>query len=249
MAALLRQVHLLPNCQSAFLGSHDGHARAARLQRAQCAVANVPSWLQPFQRSSPFAAQAKDRKTGQLVAIKKFVDTDLHPSTNREVQALRRISHPGVCAFIDAFLDAGRLRLVMEFAPGGSLLDLLVNTFPQGIPAPELGAPLRSLIDAVAAIHKCGLIHRDLKPENVLLGGSHPLRVKVCKMPSLLCKWVSPLQHCAHRKRPCAAAAAWLAVRCAVHALRLSFEPTHHRRQPSSRGLPTRNSRGGASCD
>ena len=116
--------------------------------------------------------KARDRQTGRLVALKKFLDSTLDSTTQRELEALRRLNGtPGVCALVASYTDSqagGHLRIAMEYVGGGSLLDQL-KAHPRGLPWTRARAIVRSLCEAVGDMHVRGVMHRDLKPENVLL--------------------------------------------------------------------------------
>ena len=96
--------------------------------------------------------KARDRKTGQFIALKKFFDTDLDETTGRELTALRRVHHSGVCQFVDAYKEAGKLRIAMEFVDGGTLLQL-VDRHPKGLPMPT--AKVRAA-ESVAGMWRVG---------------------------------------------------------------------------------------------
>ena len=123
--------------------------------------------------------KARERATGRLVAIKKFRDAELDKTTKRELEALRRVRHPGVCALVATHSERGKLRIAMEYVGGGTLLDVL-EAHPRGVPAPRAASLARSLVDAVAGMHGCGVLHRDLKPENVLLATD--CTIKLCDL-------------------------------------------------------------------
>ena len=97
--------------------------------------------------------KARERATGRLVAIKKFRDAELDKTTKRELEALRRVRHPGVCALVATYSERGKLRIAMEYVGGGTLLDVL-EAHPRGVPAPRAASLARSLVDAVAAMLK-----------------------------------------------------------------------------------------------
>jgi len=86
----------------------------------------------------------------------------------RELDALRRLRHPGIVEFVDAGVHQGRPFLVTELVLGETLQARLDR---EGALSPaetiELGV---ELADALAHAHAANALHRDLKPENVLLG-------------------------------------------------------------------------------
>mgnify|MGYP002056003759 CR=1 FL=1 len=72
--------------------------------------------------------KARDLQTGRTVALKKFQDHALDKTTQRELEARRRLNGtPGICALVASFTDpqsGGKLRIAMEYVGGGSLLGL-----------------------------------------------------------------------------------------------------------------------------
>ncbi len=117
--------------------------------------------------------RAADSKLGRAVAL-KVVHRALLPTHNgiaraeREAALLARIDHPHVVALFDVVHIDGRLTLVLEYQPGGSLGGELRRAKLHLPEALRLGS---EILDGLAAIHRAGGVHRDLKPENVLLDG------------------------------------------------------------------------------
>src|ERR1700758_1952567 len=58
------------------------------------------------------------------------------------------------------------------YVPGPSLTDAVEEDGP--LPVTSVIALAGGLAEALAAIHRVGLVHRDLKPSNVLLAGDGP---------------------------------------------------------------------------
>jgi serine/threonine protein kinase len=116
---------------------------------------------------------ARDEALGLDVALKV-----LHPqlSGSGRSDSLRRffadarvaaaVRHPGVVAIYD--VDEGARAVAMEWIAGGTLRQRL-REHPAGLPAAELRATARSLLDALAHVHAAGIVHGDLKPSNLLL--------------------------------------------------------------------------------
>ncbi|MEJ7598789.1 MAG: serine/threonine-protein kinase [Kofleriaceae bacterium] len=93
-------------------------------------------------------------------------DHGLQVRASREVEALRRISHPNVLPLIDAGADDTWSYLVMPRITGTSLRELVAN----GPLLPESAALLvMHAARGVGAIHAGGLCHRDLKPDNIMI--------------------------------------------------------------------------------
>ncbi|WP_438018011.1 serine/threonine-protein kinase [Sorangium sp. So ce315] len=103
----------------------------------------------------------------------------LHPDLvarfEREVEAMRRVRHPGVVEIFDVGrLADGRPYLVMELLEGA---DLAQHLRGRGrLPPEEALAVLDPLCSALEAAHAQAIVHRDIKPSNVFLcaGGDRP---------------------------------------------------------------------------
>ncbi|WP_437734771.1 serine/threonine-protein kinase [Sorangium sp. So ce1335] len=103
----------------------------------------------------------------------------LHPDLlarfGREVEATRRVRHPGVVEILDVGrLADGRPYLVMELLEGIDLAQLLRDR--GRLPPEEALAILEPLCSALEAAHAQAIVHRDIKPSNVFLcaGGDRP---------------------------------------------------------------------------
>jgi serine/threonine protein kinase len=114
-----------------------------------------------------------DTQTGEPVAIKVLrpeviLDTpDLVERFRREGEVLRELNHPNIVTELAMFEEAGQHYIIMEYAPGGSLADLLRNQ-PQ-LPLERALAIGLEVADALARAHHLDVIHRDIKPGNILL--------------------------------------------------------------------------------
>lgn len=93
----------------------------------------------------------------------------------READVLRALRHPNVISVHDVLRAHDETLVVMEYADGGSLADLLERRGRLG--AAEAVRILDGLLAALEAAHANGIVHLDVKPENVLL--THEGRVKL----------------------------------------------------------------------
>jgi serine/threonine protein kinase len=87
----------------------------------------------------------------------------------READALLLVQHRAVRSLIEPRLTADIPTLVFEHAPGTSLSEVLDHRTVAPSHALDLVA---TLMAAVAATHRVGLVHLDLKPSNVIINGS-----------------------------------------------------------------------------
>ncbi|KAJ1454858.1 kinase-like domain-containing protein [Pelagophyceae sp. CCMP2097] len=84
-----------------------------------------------------------------------------HLATERTPGAVRLLSH-----FVAKGPNGKHACLVFDVL-GATLLDRLQGSEPCG--APEAKAVLRSLLEALAALHDAGVVHADVKPENIVV--------------------------------------------------------------------------------
>lgn len=87
----------------------------------------------------------------------------------READALLLVQHRAVRSLIEPRLSAPIPALVFEHAPGSSLSEILDHRTVAPSHALDL---IATLMAAIAATHRAGLVHLDLKPSNVIVNGS-----------------------------------------------------------------------------
>src|SRR6266540_4032433 len=90
----------------------------------------------------------------------------------REVAAVRAVSPLYTAAVVDADTDAEAPWLATTFIDGPALDELVDEHGPL---APGAVLTLAAgLAEALASIHRSGLVHRDLKPSNVIIDDAGP---------------------------------------------------------------------------
>ncbi len=112
--------------------------------------------------------QARERRTGELVAIKVLSEElarrpDLQQRFRREARALALLRHPNVVRFREFDAEGSAPFIVMEYVEGQPLNEQLPLKPQRAVEV------LAQICDALSAAHRYGLVHRDLKPANVLL--------------------------------------------------------------------------------
>ena len=86
----------------------------------------------------------------------------------REVEALARLSHPGIVAIRSPGMDTqrGMLFIAMELVEG----DTLLNVLRRGpLPLPQFRRLMGRVAEALAFAHSHSIYHRDIKPSNIML--------------------------------------------------------------------------------
>ncbi|KAM4688573.1 rho-associated protein kinase 1 [Discoglossus pictus] len=81
---------------------------------------------------------------------------------------------PWVVQLFYAFQDDRYLYMVMEYMPGGDLVNLMSN---YDVPEKWARFYTAEVVQALDAIHSMGFIHRDVKPDNMLLDKSGHLKL------------------------------------------------------------------------
>ncbi|ORC51308.1 TOMM system kinase/cyclase fusion protein [Burkholderia sp. A27] len=115
--------------------------------------------------------------TGQDVAIKLIREDITKTSAGRARQRARfrrethlceGLHHPHVVALLDkGEAPDGRLFAVFEFVPGRTLGDWLASE--GALSAVDTGRLMTEVLDALAVVHRHGVVHRDLNPRNILI--------------------------------------------------------------------------------
>lgn len=116
--------------------------------------------------------------TGRRVAVKVIHDhllTDAESRARfaREIKAAQTVSGPFTARVLHAEPAAEPPWLATEFLPGVTL-QTAIETVEDGLGAATVRALALGVVDALATIHRRGVVHRDLTPRNIMLTEGGP---------------------------------------------------------------------------
>ena len=114
----------------------------------------------------------RHKTTGEIVAIKKIKKEVLFTKNQvihvrNEQLFMSKVKSPWIVELKASFQDDEYLYLVMEFLPGGDLMNLLIKK--DILTEDEARFYIAELILSIESIHKLDCIHRDIKPDNILI--------------------------------------------------------------------------------
>ncbi|MFM8583470.1 MAG: serine/threonine-protein kinase, partial [Planctomycetaceae bacterium] len=114
----------------------------------------------------------RDPQTGERAAIKVLSaalaqEEGFLERFQREIEALRKFSHPHIVRLYEDGVEQGAPWFAMEYVPGGTLLDLLRSE--RRLDWRRAYKLAIETCSALKAAHDQGVVHRDLKPSNLLI--------------------------------------------------------------------------------
>jgi serine/threonine kinase 38 len=114
----------------------------------------------------------RDKSNGEIVAIKKikkevlYIKNQVLHIRNEQI-LMSKVRSPWIVELKASFQEDDYLYLVMEFLPGGDLMNLLIKK--DILTEDEARFYIAELILSIESIHKLDCIHRDIKPDNILI--------------------------------------------------------------------------------
>jgi serine/threonine protein kinase len=129
--------------------------------------------------------------------------SDYHFRFQLEAQLGNKLNHPNIIRVFDFEPDGDTFMLIMEYAQGGSLAQLIQSIREKGESLP-VEMVVRMGIDVasgLSAMHQVDAIHRDIKPSNILFDNQGHAKIadlglaQVPGGPSLRSKLSQPLPH------------------------------------------------------
>lgn len=117
--------------------------------------------------------RAHDSVLERMVAVKV-----LHPKLASDAEFVARFAreaefaagvcgHPNIVSIYDVGTDENLHYIVMEFAEGRTLRDVIAHESP--LPVERALGIAAQIADGLVFAHEHGLVHRDIKPQNILL--------------------------------------------------------------------------------
>ncbi|ETW00409.1 CMGC/CDKL protein kinase, variant 2 [Aphanomyces invadans] len=123
--------------------------------------------------------KCRHKETGQIVAIKKFKESDedeqVKKTAMREIRILKQLKHENIVNLIEVFRRKGKLYLVFEYVEKTILEEIEKN--PEGLDPAVIRSLMWQLVRAIQFCHQNNIIHRDIKPENLLVSKNGVLKL------------------------------------------------------------------------
>lgn len=115
----------------------------------------------------------------RVVAVKvllggEHASTEFKQRFRREAETLAGLQHPGIIAVFDIGEHFGTPYFAMEYIEGRDLGQVAASNAPS---ARQAAGWIKEVAEALAVVHRHGVVHRDLKPSNILLGNDGRIRI------------------------------------------------------------------------
>ena len=121
------------------------------------------------------------KENGKIYAMKKitfeklkYKNGLLHVQTEKDILSLNN-DNLWITQLRYSFIDNSNLYLIMDFCPGGDLMNYLIER--DILQESEARFYIAEIILCVHSLHKMNCIHRDLKPDNILIGEDGHLKL------------------------------------------------------------------------
>jgi serine/threonine protein kinase len=145
---------------------------------AQMATWFAPQWnnegpLGEGGQGWTFLVRRSDGSDQKRYVLKRLKNKDRLARFEKEIEALKKLSHPGILKIIETGNSKEAPFFVAEYCEGGDLskADMSAKNLLQKLMF------YRQICDVVAAAHNADIIHRDLKPQNILVRNDDSIAV------------------------------------------------------------------------
>ena len=115
----------------------------------------------------------------KVLSLDSAADEEFRARFNREAELAATLWHPHIVGVLDRGEFNGRLWISMDYVDGTDAGRLIRETYPRGMPEPEVWEIVTAVADALDFGHERRLLHRDVKPENILVTSSDGHRRRV----------------------------------------------------------------------
>lgn len=167
LTAALRSLHLIPFRDLDFLAPV-GQGRFSRTFQARLGGKLVAVKSISVQDGEGGASDGTQHGAYEMqLALGEF---------HRELEVVKDLSHPHICAFIGVSVGGPYHCIVFEYLEGGTLTKYLRGRNP----VPSAGERIRvanEIAEGMLYLHSQGIVHRDLKSSNILLDGQDRVRI------------------------------------------------------------------------
>lgn len=113
-------------------------------------------------------------RTAAIKVLKSFRDESLKSRFYNEARLQSSLHHPNIAALYDFQEIEGQLCIFMEFVDGESLEDLIERRF---FAVEEALSAFHTVCEAIAFIHRKGILHRDIKAQNIKLDSNGRIKL------------------------------------------------------------------------
>mmetsp|Transcript_4646 Transcript_4646/g.7544 ORF Transcript_4646/g.7544 Transcript_4646/m.7544 type:complete len:349 (+) Transcript_4646:55-1101(+) len=149
-------------------------ADASKIAECRRLTEQFESLVKLGEGTSAVVYRAIDRREKRDVALKvsRTDEEERLQNAQDEFNLLQQIKHPNIIKALDFFTYVRGTVMVQEFFNGENLETTLMQTGDGCMAEGSARLLFIKLLDAVAYLHKQGIIHRDIKAQNVLISRS-----------------------------------------------------------------------------
>mmetsp|Transcript_5213 Transcript_5213/g.12559 ORF Transcript_5213/g.12559 Transcript_5213/m.12559 type:complete len:325 (+) Transcript_5213:137-1111(+) len=123
------------------------------------------------QGSTAVVYTAVRRADGQKVALKvvRVDDQEMVTKCKQEYELMKKLNHPSIIKALDFFTFSKGTVLVLEHFDGQTMDKAVGQQANRRLNEADARRLFQQLLDAIAYMHREGVIHRDIKAQNILV--------------------------------------------------------------------------------